>query len=577
MALRADLTASEVFAALADEGVDALLLRGPAIAARLYGDGERGYADCDLLVPEAQRERLEAVLARLGFEPTTQLSHARQWRRGDAEIDLHTALLGSHSAEDLWDALSQHRVELELNGTPVAALDAAGVAFVVALHAAQHGASMSQTLRDLERAVAKIDTGDWAAAAAIARRAEALDAFRQGLTMLPRGRARLAELGIAPSVTVRSRLRLRGIDVPMYLLEGLGPRERALYFARRIVPTRAEMASFEPRAADSTAWLVTAHLRRMGRLPASYARLAAGSVSGGLAEVPTRGQTLFTRACVLGDRDALAAWAARAGHDLVRALGDAAVADRHLLALLHHTLGDDPGPIPPEALQALRAVVAHEQLRAEALTGAAAEVLAMLREAGIEPVLCGGVAIGAGFYAHPAQRHSDAVDLLVSPAEEGRARAALHDLDSGHEVLRHSSGARVELHTRLYRERWRVEPSDLRARAVEVSVGGAAARALAPADLLVALCAAPGPGLRPYADARQIVASGRVDWDRAAAHAVGSRHARATAGILDWVGDELDTPAPAEVLRRLHRAAVPEGVHAVLVAGARRGRDALRS
>ena len=231
-----------------------------------------------------------------------------------------------------------------------------------------------------------------------------------------------------------------------------------------------------------------------------------------------------------------------AAHDLVRALGDAEVADRHLLALLHSTFGDDPGPLSPEALQALRAVVAHEQLRAEALTGAAADVLAVLREAGIEPVLFGGLAIGAGFYAGPWLRHSDAVELLVAPSEEGRARAALHELDSGHEVLRHSSGARIELHTRLYRERWRVEPYDLRARAVDVNVGGAAARALAPADLLVALCAVPGPGLRPFADARQIVASGPLDWERVVGHAVGSRHARATAGILDWVGAELDRP-----------------------------------
>jgi hypothetical protein len=552
IALRSDITAAEVFPALAAGGVDAMLLRGPAIAGRLYADGERSYADCDILVPEEQRAALEAVLERLGFEPVSKLSHARMWRRGDAEIDLHTGLLGSHSAPALWRALSAHRVGLQLNGTVVPAPDTAGVAFVVALHAAQHGASLPQTLRDLERAVDRVDLDDWRSAASIAEEAEAFAAFRQGLTMLPQGRARLAELGIAPSVTVRSRLRQRGLDVPMYLLEGLAPRERALYFARRIVPSRTEMAAIDPGAADGTRGLLTAHGRRLARLPGSYARLAAGSLEAAPGPNPT--QTLFVRACVLGDREALAGWTARVGADPVRALANEEVADRHLLALLYDAFRDD---LPAETASHLRAVVAHEQLRAEGLAEAAADVLGMVREAGIEPVLCGGLAIGT-FYREPWLRHSDCVDLLVSPAEAAPARWALRELDSPHGVLRHPSGARVELRTRLYREWWRLEP--------EVpAVGGM----LAPADLLVALCADPGPGLRPYVDAQRIATSGLVEWERVVAHAVRSRHARAATHILGWVDAELGG-VPAQSLRRLGRAVLPEHVHAALVSGARR-------
>jgi hypothetical protein len=553
MALRSDITAAEVFAVLAAEGIDAVLLRGPAIAGRLYAEGERGYADCDILVPEERREALEAVLERLGFEPASKLSHARMWRRGDAEIDLHTGLLGSHSAAALWRALSAHRVDLDVNGTKVPTLDTAGIAFVVALHAAQHGASMAQTLRDLERAVDRVAFADWAAAASIAREAEAFAAFRQGLTMLPQGRALLAELGIAPSVTVRSRLRQRGLDVPMYLLEGLAPRERALYFARRIVPPRAEMTAIDPGAADGTRGLLAAHARRLTRLPGSYARLAAGSLDAAPGPNPT--QTLFVRACVLGDREALAGWTERVGDDSVRALGNEEVADRHLLALLYETCRDD---LPGETASHLRPVVAHEQLRAEGLAEAAADVVGMLRDAGIEPVLCGGLAIGT-FYREPWLRHSDCVDVLVSLAEAAPARWALRELDSPHRVLRHPSGARVELRTRLYREWWRLEPDDL-------AVSGM----LAPADLLVVLCADPGPGLRPYADAQRIAASGRVDWERVVAHALRSRHARAATHILGWVDAELGGGVPAEALRRLGRAVLPEHVHAALVSGARR-------
>src|SRR5215208_7748252 len=54
--------------ALGSAGVDALLLKGPALARRLYAEGEaRGYADIDLLVPRGELASAQEALTKLGY------------------------------------------------------------------------------------------------------------------------------------------------------------------------------------------------------------------------------------------------------------------------------------------------------------------------------------------------------------------------------------------------------------------------------------------------------------------------------------------------------------------------------
>ena len=66
---------AELFSALEEHGLDALLLRGAAVAQRLYDDDGRGYGDCDVLVPEEGRGEVEALLGRLGY--VAYVLHAR--------------------------------------------------------------------------------------------------------------------------------------------------------------------------------------------------------------------------------------------------------------------------------------------------------------------------------------------------------------------------------------------------------------------------------------------------------------------------------------------------------------------
>jgi hypothetical protein len=278
ISLQADLAAVELFSALEEEGLNALLLRGSAIVERLYEDDARGYGDCDVLVPEHGREATEALLRRLGYVAYTALAAEQHWhRRSDrAEVDLHRAVRGVHAQHEVfWRAMWEHRDTIELRGLAVPVPDRAATAVVIALHAAQHGALVDHTLEDLRRALARWDADVWAEAAALAGEVDALLAFRQALAMLPAGVERLAGLGLEPSVTARSVMRERGIEVPDYLLESLPARERAVILLRRVWPSRAEISlKFDPRAAESTPRLLAVHARRIGRLPFRAAALA---------------------------------------------------------------------------------------------------------------------------------------------------------------------------------------------------------------------------------------------------------------------------------------------------------------
>jgi hypothetical protein len=280
LSFRADLATAELFARLAAMELDALLLRGPAIAGRLYEAGERAYTDCDLLVSEDDRAAIETELRALGYRPITALSSAQHWRRAadGAEIDLHLTLVGPRAADAVsWRALVAHRCMLDLEGTPVRALDQPATALVIALHAAQHGAVVPHTLIDLEHALGRWNVEVWRGAVTLATELDALVAFRQGLTMVDAGILRLRELGLEPALSIRSSLRRRGIELPNYLFESVPLRRRLKILRRRMAPSRTEMAAnHDSRAEHSTPRLVEVHVRRLVRLPRRVAQLASG-------------------------------------------------------------------------------------------------------------------------------------------------------------------------------------------------------------------------------------------------------------------------------------------------------------
>ncbi|HEX4521459.1 MAG TPA: nucleotidyltransferase family protein [Gaiellaceae bacterium] len=275
------------------------------------------------------------------------------------------------------------------------------------------------------------------------------------------------------------------------------------------------------------------------------------------------------RACLVDGEagsEALRDWLARVG-DPVEGLRSPAGADRHLLPLLHHTR-HAAGSIPDAIRSILRAAVAHEELRAEAMGAAAAEALHRLSAAGVDPLVVGGAVLAWGDYPAPALRHCHNIDLLVTVGELAPARTAL----AGFEVVgdgsslrvTHPSGTRIALHTELHRAGRRA-PARLETRELELS--GSRVRALGPSDLVVQLCsnaaAAIDPGLRWLADGAFVCAGGRIDWDRARKHATVARRTAPLSTLLGWLAQ--NTPidlagAPRAALARSRRSEIAREV-----------------
>ena len=99
-----------------------------------------------------------------------------------------------------------------------------------ALHAAHHGRTYPRPLRDLERALDRLDRETWVAAARLAAELDAVEAFAAGLRLVPAGESLASELDL-PAVSSRRR-RLMAGDHPagsdglLRLMEPAPSRER---------------------------------------------------------------------------------------------------------------------------------------------------------------------------------------------------------------------------------------------------------------------------------------------------------------------------------------------------------------
>lgn len=217
--LAVDAQTARVASALADRGIGSLLLKGPVVARRLYGDDEpRFYGDTDLLVAPHSLDAAGRTLRELGYEPrygdrSAALigHHGSHWHlRGSLlEVDLHHTLTGVLAAsEALWEALCEHATLMEVDATAVRVPDDAALALHLALHAAQHGIARETPRNDLRRAVEQFKAETWRAAAALAARVDALDAFGVGLRLLPEGGALAAELRLPPNRSRNAALRV---------------------------------------------------------------------------------------------------------------------------------------------------------------------------------------------------------------------------------------------------------------------------------------------------------------------------------------------------------------------------------
>lgn len=205
--LTVDAVTADVVAWLRDAGVPCLLLRGPAVAERLYSDGTwRGYSDCDLLIRRDQLDVADRVMRGRGLlERTSERTlplwqqHAHNWLvpLHGVGVEVHWTIMHARNPDLLWDRFTQDSNMLDVAGVPVATPRDEVLAVILALHAAQHGPGAAQVHEDLTRAVAMLAPATWRAAAGLADELEAIGAFVAGLRLVPTG-ARLADaLGLS--------------------------------------------------------------------------------------------------------------------------------------------------------------------------------------------------------------------------------------------------------------------------------------------------------------------------------------------------------------------------------------------
>jgi hypothetical protein len=290
---RLDEILVEVLDACASAEVEPLVLKGAAIARRLYrADESRGYFDIDLLVAEEDLPALGQVLHRMGFGNVTELQgvedvagilHAQMWSRylpelGNLAVDLHWRLYGCEAPPQVvWDVLSARAGSIDVAGRRVRTLDLPGLALHLALHVAQHGSDDLKAVADLNRGLERCSPEIWRQALELARQLRAVEAFAAGLRLVPRGDvvARRLELPAADDLLweiAHRDERPRGTFHLQAFTEAGDLRERMHVIRRSLVPTRAWIVWEHPKAGTSRLRLFAAYCMHILRAPAWAAR-----------------------------------------------------------------------------------------------------------------------------------------------------------------------------------------------------------------------------------------------------------------------------------------------------------------
>jgi hypothetical protein len=182
----------EIVQRLRSAGVDAVLFKGPALSAWLYGDPcGRNYSDFDLLVQRADRGRALDTLQALGFAPSMPLDALRMiyastgawplYRRGTCGVDLHWRLTARRFPLPLSaDEVRAGATPLTIAGQQVRVPAPTHSAAIVLTHAAKHLWYSIEQVFSIALLTRRPEV-DWGAVHALARRGGTLRGVAAGL------------------------------------------------------------------------------------------------------------------------------------------------------------------------------------------------------------------------------------------------------------------------------------------------------------------------------------------------------------------------------------------------------------
>jgi hypothetical protein len=248
-------------------GIPSLLLKGPALAHRLYGDGvPRPYVDSDVLVRASTFEAAERALMDRGFVRASPLQEKVRpdWARHDhclvrpgedIGVELHWTLM--HYAVDpelVWEAFNRNAATQRVGGVEVDIPADPQLALHTVIHVTEHG-TMLGPAEDLRRALEQFPIDTWQAAHRLAQELGAEGAFATGLGMLPAGEAMAQRLGLRAQDTAAFSLQR--------IAKARGWRSKARVALRIAFPAPMYLRSFGPPIARrGPAGLAVAYLAR---------------------------------------------------------------------------------------------------------------------------------------------------------------------------------------------------------------------------------------------------------------------------------------------------------------------------
>jgi len=272
--LLVDRLTAEVTGALAVEGIESLVLKGPALAEWLYPGEVRPYIDSDLMIAPADWRPALGVLERLGFQkyldptahPPIDSCAATEFLRGSQNVDLHRTLPGLDGSPDVITASLMASAERQvIGGAELRIPDRAALLLNVGLHAAHH--ARGKAVEDLRRAIAQADERLWWQALEQAREFDGVPAFASGLRLLPEGVELARRLGIDGVRSTRHELRRQGIQtaegIDALLSSGLGARRQTVIVAREFFPPPRFMRSWTRLARHGRVGLIAAYVWRV--------------------------------------------------------------------------------------------------------------------------------------------------------------------------------------------------------------------------------------------------------------------------------------------------------------------------
>jgi hypothetical protein len=286
--LRIDAATGEVVAALRQQGIDSLVLKGPAFAEWYPPDSGRTYVDGDVWVAPEHLAGAEIVLTELGFKPTIDQTglpdwwqeHGDSWlrERDQGKIDLHRRLQGTAAdPADVWSIMWLQRVEFRVGGQPAYRLSEAGRALYATLHATHHGIGDARGVPHLQAALAVLDDTTWAVAFELATQLDAVESFGTGLRLLPAGAELAARIQVPEGRSVKTAL-LASTPPPVALgfdqLASARGLRRLEIVLRKLVPPPGFIRHWWPPAARGRLMLTVGYAYRpvwlLQRAPAGY-------------------------------------------------------------------------------------------------------------------------------------------------------------------------------------------------------------------------------------------------------------------------------------------------------------------